>query len=108
ALAADWPVRVLSQSDGDRILLGRPGRGDRIPGIWLKGANPPALVVHPNGAEAARRTPEVARLLASGRAVLMIDAFQTGSAGTPRDRSAKMFLTFNKSDDANREQNALT
>jgi hypothetical protein len=108
ALAADWPARVLDQIDGDRILLGRPGKGDRIPGIWLKGANPPALVVHPDGAEAARRTPEVARLLASGRAVLAIDAFQTGGAVAPRDRSVSMFLTFNKSDDANRVQDILT
>jgi dienelactone hydrolase len=108
ALAAEWPTRVAEQADGDRILLGRPGKGDRIPGIWLKGANPPALVVHPDGAEAARRTPEVARLLASGRAVLLIDAFQTGSAVAPRNRSVKMFLTFNKTDDANRVQDILT
>jgi dienelactone hydrolase len=108
ALAADWPARVLDQIGGDRILLGRPGKGDRIPGIWLKGTNPPALVVHPEGAEAARRTPEVARLLASGRAVLAIDAFQTGGAVAPRDRSVSMFLTFNKSDDANRVQDILT
>lgn len=108
ALAADWPAQVLSRIDGDRIVLGRPGAGDRIPGIWLKGSNPPALVVHADGAEAARRTPEVARLLASGRGVLMIDAFQTGQAAAPRDRSHKMFLAFNKSDDANRVQDILT
>src|ERR1035437_6208691 len=80
ALAAEWPSEVLSQADGSRILLGRPGKGDRIPGIWVKGSNPPVLVVHPGGAEAARKTPEVARLTQSGRSVLMIDAFQTGSA----------------------------
>ena len=108
ALAADWPARVLEKVDGERILLGRPGRGDRIQGIFVKGSNPPALVVDPDGAEAARKSPEVARLLASGRAVLMIDAFQTGSAVAPRDRSVKMFLTFNKSDDANRVQDILT
>jgi dienelactone hydrolase len=108
ALAADWPSEVLSQVDGGRILLGRPGKGDRIPGIWVKGSNPPVLVVHPDGAEAARRTPEVARLVEAGRAVLMIDAFQTGSAVAPRDRSVRNFLTFNKSDDANRVQDILT
>ena len=108
ALAADWPSHVLSRMEGDRILLGREGQGDRIPGIWVKGSNPPALVVHPDGAEAARRTPEVSRLIQSGRSVLMIDAFQTGSAVGPRNRSAKMFLTFNKSDDANRVQDILT
>jgi dienelactone hydrolase len=108
ALAADWPSQVLSQADGGRILLGRPGIGDRIPGIWVKGPNPPVLVVHPDGADAARRTPEVTRLVESGRSVLMIDAFQTGSAVAPRDRSVRNFLTFNKSDDANRVQDILT
>ena len=108
ALAAEWPGRVLQESDGDRILLSRAGKGDRIPGIFLKGSNPPALVVHPDGAAAAQASPEVARLRDAGRAILMIDTFQTGSAVAPRDRSVKMFLTFNKSDDANRVQDILT
>jgi dienelactone hydrolase len=108
SLAAEWPQHVLSQTDGGHILLGRPGKGDRIPGIWVKGANPPALVVDPDGAEAARKSVEVTRLLETGRSVLMIDTFQTGSAKAPRDRSVKMFLTFNKSDDANRVQDILT
>jgi len=51
---------------------------------------------------------ETAALLKAGRAVLFIDAFQTGSAVASRDRDAKMFLTFNKSDDANRVQDILT
>ena len=108
ALAAEWPAQVLSHVEGEHIVLGRSGKGDRIPGIWIKGSNPPALVVHPDGAQAARRTPEVAKLLQAGRAVLLIDAFQTGSAVAPRDRSHKMFLTFNQSDDANRVQDILT
>jgi hypothetical protein len=108
ALAAEWPERVVSQMDGERIVLGRPGKGDRIPGIWIKGTNPIALVVHPDGAAAARKTPEVARLIQGGRSVLMIDAFQTGTAVAPRDRSVKMFLTFNRSDDANRVQDILS
>jgi dienelactone hydrolase len=108
ALAADWPAQVLTQIEGERIVLSRPGRGDRIPGIWVKGSNPPVLAVHPDGAEAARRDLAVARLLKSGRSVLMIDAFQTGSAVAPRDRSVRHFLTFNKSDDANRVQDILT
>ncbi|MGA2195380.1 MAG: hypothetical protein ABSH40_08925 [Bryobacteraceae bacterium] len=108
SLAAEWPQQVLSRTDGEHILLGRPGKGDRIPGIWVKGATPPALVVDPDGAEAARKSAEAARLVAAGRSVLMIDAFQTGRAKAPRDRSVKMFLTFNKSDDANRVQDILT
>jgi hypothetical protein len=74
----------------------------------VKGSNPPVLVVDADGAEAARRTPEVARLVDAGRSVLMIDAFQTGSAVAPRDRSVRNFLTFNKTDDANRVQDILT
>jgi dienelactone hydrolase len=108
ALAAEWPTNVLSESKGERILLGRAGQGDRIPGIWIKGSNPPALVIHPDGAEAARKTSEIAKLLQAGRSVLLIDAFQTGSAVAPRNRDVKMFLTFNKSDDANRVQDILT
>jgi hypothetical protein len=108
ALAAEWPREVLSQVEGGRIVLGRPGIGDRIPGIWVKGSNPPVVVVDADGADAARRTPEVARLVDAGRSVLMIDAFQTGSAVAPRDRSVRNFLTFNKTDDANRVQDILT
>ena len=108
ALAADWPTDVRVEMDGEHVLLGRAGKRDRIPGIWVKGSNPPAVVVDPDGAESARQSSEVASLLKSGRSVLMIDAFQTGSAVAPRDRKVKMFLTFNQSDDANRVQDILT
>jgi len=108
AIAAEWPAQVTSEGTGERMVLGRPGKGDHIPAIWIKGANPPALVVSPEGADAARKDPAVARLIQAGRAILLIDAFQTGSAVSPRDRSVKMFLTFNRSDDANRVQDILT
>jgi dienelactone hydrolase len=107
-LAAEWPARVLGEGTGARIVLGRVGKSDRIPAIWIKGTNPPALVVHPDGAEAARKDPATEELMKSGRAVLLIDAFQTGSAVAPRNRNVKMFLTFNKTDDANRVQDILT
>jgi dienelactone hydrolase len=113
SLLAEWPAEVLSQmgsekADGEKILLSRPGKADRVPGIWLKGTGPVALVVSPEGAAAARKSPAVARLVAAGRPVLMIDAFQTGSAVAPRDRSGKFFTAFNKTDDANRVQDILT
>jgi dienelactone hydrolase len=108
ALAAEWPKEVLSEGQGEHIVLGRARKGDRIAAIFIKGKNPPALVVHPEGAEAARKSPEVAKLIQEGRSVLMIDAFQTGSAVAPRKRDVKMFLTFNKSDDAERVQDILT
>jgi dienelactone hydrolase len=108
ALGVEWPSQVVSDGTGERIVLDRPGKGDRIPAIWIKGSAPAALVVHPDGADAARKDPAVARLIASGHSVLLIDAFQTGSAKAPRDRSGKMFLTFNRSDDANRVQDIIT
>src|SRR3954447_106396 len=108
ALAAEWPLQVEAEGASEQLVLGRPGKGDRVPAIWIKGANPPALVVDSDGAAAARNKPEVERLMRAGRSVLLIDAFQTGSAVAPRNRSVKMFLTFNKSDDANRVQDILT
>ena len=108
ALTAEWPAKVVSETAGERILLSRAGAGDRIPGIFITGKGVPALVVGPDGAEAARATPQVKALVAAGRPVLLIDAFQTGSAVAKRDTSARHFLTFNKTDDANRVQDILT
>ncbi len=50
----------------------------------------------------------VKRILDRGGAVLGIDAFQTGSAKAPRDRSKRAFTVFNQTDDANRVQDILT
>jgi dienelactone hydrolase len=108
SLLADWPEQVSADVQGEKIVLSRPGKGDRVPGLWIQGKGPAALVVQPEGAEAARKSPTVAKLIASGRAVLLIDAFQTGSAVAPPSGSRRQFLTFNKSDDANRVQDILT
>ncbi len=108
AMAAEWPQQVAAETRGEQIVLSRPGKGDRVAGLLIPGAAPAALVVHPEGAEAARRSPAVAALLKARRTVLMIDAFQTGSAVAPRDRSHRHFLCFNQSDDAHRAQDILT
>ena len=79
-----------------------------MPGIWMEAGRQAALVVHPDGAEAARRTREAQEMIRKGDSVLMIDAFQTGSAVAPRDRSVKHFLAFNQTDDACRAQDILT
>ena len=66
------------------------------------------MVVHPGGAEAARRDSRMEELVREGRTVLLIDAFQTGAAVAERDLKGGFFLTFNRSDDANRVQDILT
>jgi dienelactone hydrolase len=48
------------------------------------------------------------QLIRDSKSVLILTAFQTGDAVAPRDRDAKHFLTFNRSDDANRVQDILT
>ena len=96
ALGAEWPERVVSEAKGEKIAFARPGRGDRVAGFWLPGEGRKLLFIHPDGAEAARKSPEFAALVRTGRPIYTIDAFQTGAAVAPRNRDAKMFLTFNR------------
>jgi hypothetical protein len=96
-IGAEWPEKVVEQAGALST-----GMGDRVPVIRMEGSGMPVVAVHPDGAEAARKT------WPAGRPGLAIDAFQTGSAVAPRDRSHRFFLTFNRSDDANRVQDILT
>ena len=106
---AEWPTPVASKINGEAIVLGREGRGDRIPGLWMPGrSGRPLLLVHPDGSATARETDAAKKAIAAGRPLLIIDAFQTGSARAPRDRSQRHFLAFNLTDDANRVQDILT
>ncbi len=107
-LGAEWPAQVIAGAEGDRLLLSRPGRGDRVPVRWFPGKGEPTLVIHPDGMDAARRTPMVAALIAVHQPVMLADVFQTGSARTHRDRSGAWFLSYNQTDDANRVQDILT
>jgi hypothetical protein len=105
SIGAELPRKVEFEITGDSIVLTRPGEGDRVPGVWLpKSKTAATLVVHPGGAVAGRAL----AASAAGRSWLAIDAFQTGGAVAPRDRSARHFLTFNRTDDANRVQDILT
>jgi dienelactone hydrolase len=109
SIGAALPEKVEAESAGERIFLSRPGEGDRIPGIWMpKSGGKAALVVHSGGAAAARDSAEAKKAVSEGRSLLLIDTFQTGSAVATRDRSRSYFLTFNRTDDANRVQDILT
>jgi hypothetical protein len=108
ALGAEWPIHIVSESEGDRLVLSRLGRGDRVTVRWFPGSGEPTVVVHPEGMDAARHSPLVAGLIAAHQAVMLADVFQTGSAKTHRDRSGAWFLSYNQTDDANRVQDILT
>ena len=120
ALLAEVPAPGVVEANavsGPDLAIGRGGIGDRIPARFLnadsrKGS--PVLFVHAGGAEAAAQS-EVGKALARGDApMLLIDAFQTGSAATERDIAAvgrnaeRYYHVFNRSDDANRVQDILT
>ncbi len=108
--AAEWPHRVLSEGSGPSIALGREGKGDRVPAIWVPGSRhgSPTLLVDAGGALAARLSDRGHALVQSGAPVLFIDAFQTGAAIASRDSSGNFYTTFNRTDDANRVQDILT
>jgi dienelactone hydrolase len=131
-LAVEIPADVVAGLHGQSIVLSRPGRGDRVPGVWIAGSGKTAIVVNTEGSAAAMETGLVLRLRKEGRPILLIDAFQTGAAKTPRNeggakaRASNLtpdateedradaaagrpkFLTFNVSDDAARVQDVVT
>jgi dienelactone hydrolase len=88
ALAAEWPEKVIDATAGDRIVLSRVGVGDRVSGVWHDGAKPAALVVDSD--------------CPHGQACLKITVFPAARPSDP------MFLTFNKTADAERVQDILT
>jgi hypothetical protein len=121
--SAPWPEELISEKTstipgGEKLLLGRAGKGDRIPAVWLVARKPnpavdPTLIVHPEGTAPILLSAEskdglVGGILERGGAVLAIDSFQTGSAKAPRDTGKPGFTVYNRTNDANRVQDILT
>jgi len=104
ALGAEWPAEVQAEEG----VLTRPGKGDRVPFKYFEGQGAPALYLDPNGIDSALKSQPVQGWLKAKRPVLLIDAFQTGLAREPRDRTVGQFLGYNVSDDAARVQDVLT
>ena len=91
ALGTSWPAKVEARVSGTIVELSRAGQGDLVKGTYVKGQGGAVLQV---GGTAK----------SEGRTVLTIEPFP----GTARDREARYFLTFNRSDDANRVQDIVT
>ena len=108
ALAADWPSQSESTTDGRRIVLSRIGKGDRVTGYWTPGKGAPVLVVHPGGPSSALRTEAVGRLAQSGRPILIIEPFISDAARIRKGRFDEYFLSYNRTDAADRVQDILT
>ncbi len=121
-LAAEYPaadaILESPSSSGVKagvrdLVLGRRGRGDRVPvRVWVA---PPdsrkaVLVVHPDGiaGASAHEGSLLDPLRRQGFLVASLDAFNTGSARVQRDTSDRFFTTYNRTDDANRVQDILT
>ncbi len=105
-LAVEWPAEVTGE--GATGVLSRPGKGDHVPYRYFNGQGAPALYLDPDGIDSALKSEKVQGWLKAQRPVLLIDAFQTGSAREPRDRTPGLFLGYNVSDDAARVQDVLT
>jgi dienelactone hydrolase len=103
ALGAEWPAKVIAEWGPEtdnyprKFVLSREGRGDRVVGMGrLRGdtpGKPPYLAVDPDKNQA----------FISDRGIITINTFHR-----PTSPTTKMFLTFNRSDDANRVQDILT
>jgi dienelactone hydrolase len=108
-LEVNWPAEVISRkAGGNRIVLARKGMGDRVPACYEHHSRDAVLMINPAGSEAGEKIAQTRGLTSKGQTLLAIDAFQTGAAVAPHDRSHRHFLTFNRSDDSNRVQDVLT
>ena len=115
-----WPLPVGTGGTNktwQHLIIGRASVQDRVPAQLVM---PPgrvtsaAMILHPQGAEAALGSPEgptpLARELEKrGYLLFSVDAFQTGQAADPsRKMTAPFFSTYNRTDDAERVQDILT
>ncbi len=131
AVAAEYPKATLVRDMGrtrngrfivQRLLIGRPDFGDRVPArLFLprngRETSPGALLVHPDGNDALSHLesgmpgPAVDDLLRRGLRVLTVSPFLVGASPSNtgvRDTSAPHFHTYNPSDASCRIQDILT
>jgi len=108
ALDVEYQPAVESSSEGDRIVITRPWRNDRVVALWRPGVGDPVLVLHPEGAAAAERTELGKQLLKSNRPVLMIDPFMSGDLRSRQFQVDDYFLSYNRTEEAERVQDVLT
>jgi dienelactone hydrolase len=107
-LAVEYPNEVESAQNGSRLLLTRNGRRDRVTGLWRPGGPEPVILVNPEGSQVAARSQLGGELLKSGRTVLMLDLFESNPNRTRRSQYDDYFLSYNRTEHAERVQDVLT
>jgi len=107
-LSVDVNPAVESYINGDRIVLSRTGKHDRVTGYWMPGKGRPVLIVDPEGARFARGSDLTREVLRTGRPILMINPFVPVNNRAAQARSDPYFYSYNRSADAERVQDILT
>jgi len=106
-LGVQWPERVDALLIGDRLVLQRAGSGDRVPALWQPGRGKGiTVVVDAGGIDTGRKNARAKELAAAGEGLLYVRPFRTGGGGAPRHDLE--YLTFHRSDDANRVRDIVT
>jgi dienelactone hydrolase len=107
-LSVEYPNSVESAQNGSRLLLTRIGRRDRVSGIWRPGGAEPVILVNPEGSHAASVSDLGRELMKSGRAILMLDLFESDPNRARKSQYDDYFLSYNRTEHAERIQDVLT
>ena len=108
ALHADIDSPVETYIKGNEIVLSRAGKHDRVTGHWTPGKGSPVLIVDPDGAVAALHSDLAKEVMHTGRPILTIDTFLPDTNRATLARIDPYFLSYNRSDDAERVQDIVT
>jgi hypothetical protein len=108
-VGVEWPGRVRATRAGERLLL-EGAASERIPATWMaRPGRRMVLFIHPSGARESRvKAARNKYRISPQDSVLSLDVFQTGEAVAQRSAPHRDYLTFHRSDDANRVQDILT
>ena len=104
ALALIWPRETKAVEVNGAYVLDYGG-GERVPARWVPSGPARTLVVHEKGMEEAERSPMTQDALRRGDSLLLVNLFSFGHLFHHRHGD---YLTFHRSDDANRIQDILT
>ena len=108
ALGAAWPQQVEAAIEGNRVTVSLPGKRDPVSGYWRPGKGNPVLVVHPAGTAAALQTGLGEKMLLSDRPLLVIEPFRSDPVRSRKRQAYDYFLSYNRTDEAQRVQDILT